>query len=290
MTAHVPRIGMTFTPEMPPERLRPLAILAEASGLDELWCFEDCFKEGSIATVVAALSVTQRIRVGIGLVPVPLRNVGLAAMEIATVERLFPGRFLPGIGHGVLSWMGQVGARVESPLTLLREYQDALRRLLLGEELTVDGRYVHLDAVKLTWPPSPPPPIWMGGTGPKTLTLAAETADGLLLTDGHVAEDTRFIGDAARAAGRAVPEMLLFRFAATGPDAQARVDIAVKDWGGEPGPDCGIAGDAPTIATSILRAGALGVTAVSFQITPDTQDVDGFVRFLGHEVRPLLRA
>ena len=40
-------------------------------------------------------------------------------MEIATIERLFPGRFVPAIGHGVQRWMGQVGARVESPLTLL---------------------------------------------------------------------------------------------------------------------------------------------------------------------------
>ena len=39
----------------------------------------------------------------------PLRNVALTAMELATVERMFPGRFVPGIGHGVLDWMGQVG-------------------------------------------------------------------------------------------------------------------------------------------------------------------------------------
>ena len=46
---------------------------------------------------------------GIGLLPVPLRNVALTAMELATLERLFPGRLAPGIGHGVLDWMGQVG-------------------------------------------------------------------------------------------------------------------------------------------------------------------------------------
>lgn len=287
MPTTAPRIGMTFTPEMPPERLRPLAILAEESGLDELWCFEDCFKEGSIATVTAALAVTSRIRVGIGLVPVPLRNVALVSMEIATVERLFPGRFIPGIGHGVLDWMGQAGVRAESPLTLLREYQDALRRLLAGEEVTVDGRYVRLDHVKLTWPPAPPPPIWMGGTGPKTLTLAAETADGVLLTDGFVPDHTRLILAAARAIGRPDPEMLLFRFGATGPNAQARVDAAVEAWGGKPGPECGISGDAETIAASIRAAGALGVTSVSFQVT-ELDDVDGFVRFLGNEVRPLL--
>ena len=49
------------------------------------------------------------VRVGIGLLPVPLRNLALAAMEIATLARLFPDRFVPAIGHGVLDWMGQVG-------------------------------------------------------------------------------------------------------------------------------------------------------------------------------------
>ena len=60
-------------------------------------------------------------------------------MEIAAVERMFPGRLIPGVGHGVLSWMGQVGARVASPLTLMREYVTALRALLAGESVTTTG-------------------------------------------------------------------------------------------------------------------------------------------------------
>ncbi len=65
------------------------------------------------------------------------------AMEIATLGRLFPDRVLPGIGHGVLDWMGQVGARAASPLTLLEEYGTALRRLLDGEAVTVVGPLRH---------------------------------------------------------------------------------------------------------------------------------------------------
>ena len=88
--------------------------------------WEDCFKEAALPGATAMLAWTARSRVGIGLMPVPLRNVALTAMEIATIARLFPGRFAPAVGHGVQGWMGQVGARVESPLTLLREYADAL--------------------------------------------------------------------------------------------------------------------------------------------------------------------
>ena len=76
--------------------------------------------------------------------PAPLRNPALAAMEIATLARLFPGRFVPAAGHGVQAWMDQVGASVSSPMTLLREWVTATRSLLHGQPVTVSGRYVRL--------------------------------------------------------------------------------------------------------------------------------------------------
>src|ERR1700710_1223440 len=142
-------LGLIFPPDQPPERLRPVAVAADEAGLDQLWLWEDCFKESGIATAAAVLAWTQRLVVGIGLLPVPLRNVALAAMELATLERLFPGRVVPGVGHGVLDWMGQVGVRAGSPMTLLREYSVALQALLAGERVTTSGRYVQLDDVAL---------------------------------------------------------------------------------------------------------------------------------------------
>ena len=73
-----PALGVVLVPTLPPEALRPLAAAADRH-LDELWLWEDCFKESSIAAAGAALAWTERVRVGIGLAPVPLRNVALAA-------------------------------------------------------------------------------------------------------------------------------------------------------------------------------------------------------------------
>jgi alkanesulfonate monooxygenase SsuD/methylene tetrahydromethanopterin reductase-like flavin-dependent oxidoreductase (luciferase family) len=125
-------LGAVFLPQLPPERLRAVVRAADESGLEELWLWEDCFRESGIATASAALAWSERLRVGVGLLPVPLRNVAIAAMETATLHRLFPGRVRIGVGHGVQDWMGQVGARVESPVTLLREYVVALKALLAG--------------------------------------------------------------------------------------------------------------------------------------------------------------
>ncbi len=197
-----PTIGVTFRPQSPPEELREVARSAEAAGIAQLWLWEDCFCEGGLSAATAALAWTERLQVAVGLLPVPLRNPALAAMEIATVARMFPGRFRPGLGHGVLEWMEQVGARVPSPMTLLREYTTAVRDLLHGRTVDVEGRYVRLRDVTLDWPPASPPPLLLGGRGPKTVGLAGEAADGVIL-DSVLTLDQVREGVANAAAGRA---------------------------------------------------------------------------------------
>jgi alkanesulfonate monooxygenase SsuD/methylene tetrahydromethanopterin reductase-like flavin-dependent oxidoreductase (luciferase family) len=84
-----PRVGVVFRPQLPPERLHEFVVSAESAGLDDVWLWEDCFFEGGLTSATAALGWTTSLRVGLGLMPVPLRNPALAAMEIATLARLF---------------------------------------------------------------------------------------------------------------------------------------------------------------------------------------------------------
>ena len=116
-----------------------------------LW--EDCFLEGGIAQAAVVLVLSESLTVGVGVLPAPLRNVVITAMEIATLEAMFPGRLRVGIGHGVQNWMRQAGAAAASPLTLMREYVTALGDLLAGRSVTVDDRYVRLAEVRLDWAP-----------------------------------------------------------------------------------------------------------------------------------------
>ena len=266
-----------------------LATTAEESGLDELWVWEDCFKESGIAAATAALAWTSRIRVGIGLLPVPLRNVALTAMELATMERMFPGRLIAGIGHGVQPWMAQVGARPRSPLTLLREYAVALRALLNGERLTVAGDYVRLDDVALDWPADPPPPLMLGGEGPKSVALTAELGDGTILSAARSDDEIRAVVDSVSEIKRNAPHPIVAsHIVATGPNADERLAGEVPTWGKSAGEGVGAAGDAATIAASIRHVADLGCTNVAIQPTEDEPDLAGLIRFLGAEVRPLL--
>ena len=154
----MPALGFVIRPEHPPEELPALAERVEAAGFDELWLWEDCFLAGGVAAASAALAATERIHVGLGIMPAPVRNPAFAAMEIAALERLHPGRIAVGIGHGVTAWMRQIGAKPESQLALLEETVGAVRALLDGQEVHVEGRYVRLDGVRLDHPPAAPPP------------------------------------------------------------------------------------------------------------------------------------
>ena len=90
------RIGVVFRPDFRPDTLRETALAAERAGVAELWLWEDCFLQGGIAAAAVALSSSETLTVGLGVLPAPLRNVVSTAMEIATLEAMFPGRLRVG--------------------------------------------------------------------------------------------------------------------------------------------------------------------------------------------------
>ncbi|MBL0886134.1 LLM class flavin-dependent oxidoreductase [Myceligenerans indicum] len=289
-------LGCALLPTFAPQQYLPIARAADAAGLAEICLWEDCFKETGIAAAGAILASTSALRVQLGVLPAPLRNVALTAMELATLDGMFPGRLEPGIGHGVQSWMEQVGARVASPLTLLREYATALRALLAGERLTVSGRYVSLNDVALDWPPTTAPAVISAGTGPKTLRLVGEVADGIALDGGNGMAKLRTAIDTVRTAYDDAGRTDAFKIVisvptATGRDAAERVRAWLPSWdlpSDEPEEYCVWGDSAEEIADGLRRFAALGADTVNVQPLESEPDPESLVRFLGQEVRPLL--
>jgi alkanesulfonate monooxygenase SsuD/methylene tetrahydromethanopterin reductase-like flavin-dependent oxidoreductase (luciferase family) len=211
-----------FDRERPPESLADFARAVESLGVDDLWVVEDLGWSGSIALSAIALAATGRIRVGLGIAPAPLRNPMLLAMEAAALARVHPGRFVLGVGHGVPGWMERIGAATPHKLALLEETITAVRGLLRGETVTLDGTVVHIDGVRLVHPPPEPPPIVTGVVRPRSLRLSGRVADGTVLPEGS--------GPAAL--GRALAtiesagahELIVFAFLG----AEGRSDAAVE--------------------------------------------------------------
>jgi len=159
--------------------------------VDELWIVEDLPYAGGIAQLGPVLGATEAegVRVGHGIAPAPFRHPVALAMEWATLARMYPGRLAAGIGHGVPSWMAQLGSRPASPLTLLEETIDTVRRLLSGATVDVDGRYVTARDVTLEFPPAVVPPVSAGVVGPNSLALSTRIADGTILPEGQGPDD-----------------------------------------------------------------------------------------------------
>lgn len=285
--ASLPRVGIVFRPQLPPERLREFVASAEAAGLDDVWLWEDCFLEGGLTSAAAALAGSGSLRVGLGLMPAPLRNPALAAMEIATLARLFPGRFVPAAGHGVMPWMDQVGATVASPMTLLREWVTAVRSLLHGHTVTVSGQYVRLSQVALDWPPPAAPPLLVGGRGPRTVALAGEIADGLVLDAGRISLEAVRQAVATAAARRAHEVVVYVAFAA-GEHARERIEAELQP-SSAPLSERAAFGAAADIARSIRSFADAGATTVVLQPTGTDPDPAATVTLAG-EARTLLRA
>jgi alkanesulfonate monooxygenase SsuD/methylene tetrahydromethanopterin reductase-like flavin-dependent oxidoreductase (luciferase family) len=267
-----PRLGVVFRPQLPPEQLRTFVTLAEQAGLDDVWLWEDCFLEGGLTASVAALGWTDSLRVGLGLMPAPFRNPALAAMEVATVARLYPGRFVAAAGHGVQSWMEQVGARAASPMTLLREWVVAVRALLHGETVTTFGSYVRLDGVALDWPPAEVPPLLVGARGPRTLVLAGEIADGVVLDAGNAPDAVRRM--VAQTAARCPPEVVVYLPAG----ASAGPIEAEQEASGRPVRDALAAGTPADIAAMVRRYSEAGATTVVLQPAATEVDIEAFIR------------
>lgn len=179
----MPRLGVMFTCNRPPEDLIAGVQLIEGLGFDDCWLVEDLSWGGGIASCTAALCHTSTIRIGLGIMPAMFRNPTATAMEIATLARLFPDRFVPGIGHGVTAWMAKIGEKQKSPLRAIEEVTTQVRALITGERVVFHGEVVTINDVKLVHPAHAVPPVMLGVVGPKSLQLSGRIADGTVVCE-----------------------------------------------------------------------------------------------------------
>ncbi|TCR18663.1 LLM class flavin-dependent oxidoreductase [Streptomyces sp. BK205] len=226
-------VGVMLPLDLPVAEVLPYVRRAEELGFDQVWVVEDLGWRGGVAQAATVLASTTNLTVGIGILPAGARNVAFAAMELATLAQLHPGRVIAGIGHGMPAWMRQVGSWPASPLTLIKEYARALRLLVAGQPGPENGRYVRCEGVVLTEIPDIVPPVILGVRGPKSQAVAGEVADGLLLAEPAAPEYiTASLGNLGPAAN--APEIVVYDAAAVDDDEEAalnRVRAALEPVG-----------------------------------------------------------
>ncbi len=191
---------------MPPQRCVEAARAAEAAGFEAIWFAENPFARGIMAAATACALATSRIAVGAGVFNPYSRHPSLIAMEIGALDEIAGGRIRLGIGSGIGSAIERMGMSYARPLTAVAEAIAIVRALLAGEEVSRKGELFTLNRVRLDYVPRPDIAIYMAARGDRSLRLAGEIADGVLLsnmcTPAFAARAATIVREAAQAARR----------------------------------------------------------------------------------------
>jgi 5,10-methylenetetrahydromethanopterin reductase len=158
---------------------------AEEKGFEAVWQAESRLVRDAVVPMAAYAAVSNRIKIGSGVINNWTRNIGLLAATYLTLDDLAPDRIICGIGAWWDPLAKNVGIDRRKPLTAMRETVEILRRLLNLERVTFHGEFVHVDGIELDVvhgrrePRNVP--IMIGATGDKMMEMTGEIADGVVL-------------------------------------------------------------------------------------------------------------
>src|SRR5512139_923562 len=122
---------------------------AESRGFEAVWQAESRLVRDAIVPMAAYAAVTNRIKVGSGVINNWTRNIGLLAATFLTLDDLAPNRIICGIGAWWDPLAKNVGIDMRKPLTAMKETIQILRRLLKLERVTFHGEFINVDGIEL---------------------------------------------------------------------------------------------------------------------------------------------
>ena len=190
---------------------------AERLGVDFCWSAE-AWGQDCLTTLAYLAAVTDRIKLGTGIMQISARTPSMAAMSAMTLSTISDGRFVLGLGvSGPQVVEGLQGQSFAKPLGRLKEYTDILRLAFAGEKLVYDGAHYVLPrpggegkALRLSQPADDGIPIYFATLGPKSLEATGAMSDGWVGTSfvpeaGGALIDP--IAAGAEAAGRSIDDI-----------------------------------------------------------------------------------
>jgi alkanesulfonate monooxygenase SsuD/methylene tetrahydromethanopterin reductase-like flavin-dependent oxidoreductase (luciferase family) len=218
--------------------MRAAALAVEAAGFDGLWTWDHLRDPEAAAgpgvpeawTVLAALAeVTRTVTLGPLVLNVANRHPGLLANMAATLQTVSQGRLLLGLGAGGSSRTPYAAEQEALGLTVapdaaraerVGEAIEVMRRLWSGDPTTLVGQHYRLTGPSGFLRPQVPPPVIVGGFGPRMARVAGRHADGFNTQALHPRLDelVRLARDEHASAGRDPARFIVTVFA--GMDAQ----------------------------------------------------------------------
>jgi probable F420-dependent oxidoreductase len=204
--------------------LRSLAELAEATGIESIWVSEHLVVGDPrtppsamdpqdpildpVTTLAFLAGITSSVRLGTGVLVLPLRNPLILAKALATVDVVSGGRLIVGIGVGYVEREFEaIGVPFADRGARLEEHLAAMRAMWTDDRPALKGRFVDFDRVQAHPHPvqSPHPPIVMGGHAPAVLRRTVALADGWYgwgLDPGSIARSIAALSEIEARSGR----------------------------------------------------------------------------------------
>jgi 5,10-methylenetetrahydromethanopterin reductase len=252
------KFSVRLNNDLPVSDYLALAQAAEASGFDQFWVSHDLFLRSAPVILTAVAGATRRIEIGTCIVNPYTINPAELAMLAATLDEVSGGRFNLGLGAGAAQFLKWVGIEQTLPLTAVKEAATAIRLLLAGERVQVNGKLLHwTNEAYMRFQPRRQVPIYLAAMSPNMLRAVGEWADGglpLLFPPEHYANVRPLIQEGAQAAGRSMDEIDLAAcvWCSISDDRAAAVDVLKEK----------IAYYGPAMSPLILQQ--LGLTAADF--------------------------
>ena len=169
------------------EPIFSLAKKAENLGLDSVWLGDSVLAKPrmeSFTTWAAVLASTERVQVGTAVMLAALRHPVMLAQSMSTLDCMFPGRVLPGLGVGRTDLKFEfetIGVPLGERARRFSETVEILKLLMRESRADYAGKHFSFEGVALEPRPKTPggPPVWLSSNLVDSgLKRVARLADG----------------------------------------------------------------------------------------------------------------
>ncbi len=170
--------------------VREVARRAEALGFRDLWVTENAvdhvYSLDPAVVLTYAAALTTKIRLGVAVSVLPVRNPIHVAHQVATLDYVSNGRAILGVGLGRDHHYTEFQIPTERRVRRFKEGIELIKALWTEPKVTYRGDFYKLDAGTMVLKPvqKPHPPIWLCGDHPHAVRRAATVADGWMGSGG----------------------------------------------------------------------------------------------------------
>jgi 5,10-methylenetetrahydromethanopterin reductase len=189
-----PKVGVIFKSYEPLSAMQRYAAQSEASGMDGGFWIAEAYhwfrqygleSRGCFTTLAAVSMATKRIPIGLGITSPYMRHPTIQANEAAAIDELSNGRFIMGIGAGMVG-VGylEYDVKVMKPVPVHRESMDIMRKVWSGKAFNYVGEFFKSQMPaydRAAAGLATEIPIYIGATGPLMQKLSGKESDGMLL-------------------------------------------------------------------------------------------------------------